>query len=130
MILADTSAWTEFLRRTGSRANVRMRELIADPNRLVVTDAVMMEVMAGARDAADEDRLGRLLWGCQFVRTEAPADYEDAAAIYRACRRVGYRVGNQLDCLIAAVAIRMELPLLHADRDFDAIAAHTPLTVA
>ena len=75
MILADTSAWTEFLRRTGSRANVRMRELIADPNRLVVTDAVMMEVMAGARGAADEDRLGRLLWGCQFVRTEAPATH-------------------------------------------------------
>jgi len=29
--------------------------------------------------------------------------------------------------LIAAVAIREELPLLHQDRDFDAIAHHTAL---
>lgn len=32
-----------------------------------------------------------------------------------------------VDCLIAAVAMRYEAELLHADRDFDVIARHTPL---
>jgi predicted nucleic acid-binding protein len=130
LILADTSAWVEYLRRTGSDVNVRMRELIAEPNQLVVTDAVLMELLAGERDPGGVDRLRRLLRRCVFARTEAPLDYESAAAVYRACRRAGYVVGSQLDCLVAAVAIRTELPLLHADRDFDAIAAHTALTIA
>jgi predicted nucleic acid-binding protein len=34
------------------------------------------------------------------------------------------------DCMIAAVAIRLELPLLTTDRDFAAIARHTPLQLA
>ena len=130
MILADTSAWVEYLRCTGSRVNIRMRDLIAEPNQLVVTDAVLMELLAGERDPGGADRLRRLLRRCEFARTEGPLDYEGAAAVYRACRRAGYAVGSQLDCLIAAVAIRTELPLLHADREFDAIAQHTPLTIA
>ena len=34
-----------------------------------------------------------------------------------------------VDCLIAAHGIRREVPLLHADRDFDALARHTPLAI-
>jgi predicted nucleic acid-binding protein len=33
------------------------------------------------------------------------------------------------DCLIAAVAMRADLPVLHADKDFDALAEHTALRV-
>lgn len=32
-----------------------------------------------------------------------------------------------MDCLIAAVAIAHEVPVLHADRDFDALAQVSPL---
>ena len=32
-----------------------------------------------------------------------------------------------LDCLLAAVAIREGVPLLHNDRDFEVLARHTPL---
>jgi hypothetical protein len=32
-----------------------------------------------------------------------------------------------VDCLIAAVAIRENAGILHQDRDYDMIAAHTPL---
>ena len=34
-----------------------------------------------------------------------------------------------MDCLIGALAIRADLPVLHADADFDALARHTPLRV-
>jgi predicted nucleic acid-binding protein len=33
-------------------------------------------------------------------------------------------------CLIAAVAIRNDVPVLHHDADFDVLARHTPLRVA
>ncbi len=34
------------------------------------------------------------------------------------------------DCLIAAVAIRNDVPVLHHDTDFDVLARYTPLRVA
>ncbi len=34
-----------------------------------------------------------------------------------------------MDCLVAAIAIRADVPVLHADRDFDTLARHTDLSV-
>jgi predicted nucleic acid-binding protein len=128
VILADTSAWIEFLRGTGSALGVRLRELLIS-DEVATTDAVVMEVLTGARDAADHERLRRLLWRCDFVATEGPRDYESAAEISLACRQAGERIRWLIDCLIASVAIRSDVPILTADADFDTIARHTPLQV-
>lgn len=129
MILADTSAWVEFLRATGSDANLRLRALI-EGDQLATTDVVLMEVLAGARDDGHRDRLRALLARCEFVPVTGPRDYEDAADVYRACRQAGHTVRALTDCLIASVAMRAGVSVLHADRDFDAIARHAPLEIA
>jgi hypothetical protein len=129
VILADTSAWVEYLRGTGSEQNARVRELLAG-GELATTDAVLMELLAGARDADHRERLRSLMARGRYVSVEGPLDYERAAAVHRACRRQGDTVRSLVDCLIAAVAIRAELPLLHADADFETIARHTPLALA
>ncbi len=126
MILADTSAWIEFLRGTGSDLSVRLRDLLI-AEEVATTDAVVMEVLTGARDAAGRDSLRRLLWRSHFVATEGPRDYENAAQISRACRQAGQRIRWLIDCLIASVAIRANVPILTADADFETIARHTPL---
>ncbi len=59
-----------------------------------------------------------------------PADYEEAAGLYRTCRRRGETVRRLVDCLIAAVTIRAGAGLLHADADFTVLARHTSLVVA
>jgi predicted nucleic acid-binding protein len=129
LILVDTSAWIEFLRGTGSEVSVRVRELLG-ADQAATTDVVVMEVVAGARDAADEKELLTLLDRCHFIPTDGPQDYEDAAAISRVCRQAGDRVRWLADCLIATVAIRADLPILTVDTDFEAIARHTPLQLA
>jgi predicted nucleic acid-binding protein len=130
VILADTSAWVEWLRRTHSATDERMDALIADTDELALTDAVMMELLAGGGDRAQLRRLRRFLARFRFLPTHGPSDWEDAASLFRACRRAGHTPRSQLDCLIAAVAIRNEAPLLHADSDFDSIARHTALKLA
>lgn len=130
MILADTSAWVEWLRGTGSPMHLRMRALIAGTDELALTDAVMMELLAGSGDRAQLRRLRRLLARFRFLATHGPRDWEDAAGLYRTCRQAGHTPRSQLDCLIAAVAIRNDAPLLHADSDFDSIARHTALRLA
>ncbi len=129
MILADTSAWIEYLRRTGSPVNHRFRELLARGD-LAVTDPVMMEVLAGAPNEERARKLRRLLASCEFLPASGPTDYEQAAALYRACRRGGETIRALTGCVIAAVAIRVGVPVLHADTDFEALARHTPLELA
>ena len=65
MILADTSAWIEFDRATGSAADNRMAALIADEGPLAVTEPVVMEVLARARSDAREDDLRGAVAGFQ-----------------------------------------------------------------
>lgn len=131
MILADTSAWVEYLRATGGTIHGRVRDLLASEASLATTDIVVMEVLAGARTDAERDMLRRLLYSrCTFIPTEGPADYEEAAELYRVCRRGGATIRKLTDCLIAVVAIRANTELLHYDSDFDAIANHTRLRVA
>ncbi|HSL57915.1 MAG TPA: PIN domain nuclease [Acidimicrobiales bacterium] len=126
MILIDTSAWIEFLRDTGSPVCDEVDRLLGGD--IAVCDAVRMEVLAGARDEPHLRQLRGLLARATTVGTE-PADYESAAALYRACRQRGETVRKLADCLIAAVAIREGVAVLHADVDFDALARHTELQV-
>ena len=88
-----------------------------------------MEVLAGARDERHLTDLRRLLARASIIPTE-PIDYEEAAALYRVCRRAGETVRKLIDCLIASVAIRAGTPILHADADFEVLARHTPLRIA
>lgn len=126
MILIDTSAWIEFLRDTGSPSCARVDELLADE--IATCHPVRMELLAGARDEQHLQALRGLLARTTTIET-LPTDYEDAAALYRICRRRGKTVRKLIDCLIAAHAIRARLPLLHADADFDVLARHTELLV-
>jgi predicted nucleic acid-binding protein len=127
VILVDSSAWIEFLRGSGSWANLRLRSALEEGAALACTDVVLMEVLAGAGDDAERDRLRRLLYGTEFLGVEGPADYERAAELYRLCRRGGETPRQLVDCLIAAVAIRNDAELLCEDSDFLAIARHAPL---
>jgi len=126
VILIDTSAWVDFLRGTGSPVCNRVEDLL--DGEIAICDAIRMEVLAGARNEQHLQSLRRLLARAVTLPTR-PSDYEDAALLYRSCRRGGETVRKLIDCLIAAVALRNDTPILHADRDFNTIARHSPLEV-
>ena len=126
MILVDTSAWIEFLRNTGSTVCALVDEALA--GEIAICDAVRMEVLAGARDESHLLSLRRLLARAAVIPT-LTADYDDAAALYRRCRRQGETVRRLIDCLIASAAIRAGAPILHNDADFEALARHTELRI-
>jgi predicted nucleic acid-binding protein len=127
VILVDSSAWIELQRATGSPADARLTVAIEADEPLATTGLVMLEILAGARDERHALALRRLLGRCVFLALEEPSDHEVASALYRACRRGGRTIRRLPDCLIAAVAIRVDAQLLHQDSDFEAIALHSPL---
>ena len=126
MILIDTSAWVEFLRDTESSVCNRVEAVLERD--IATCDPIRMEVLAGARDEWHLAGLRRLLARATVLPT-APVDYEEAAALYRLCRRRGETVRSLTDCLIAAVAIRADVTVLHHDRDFTVLARHTVLGI-
>jgi predicted nucleic acid-binding protein len=124
VILIDTSAWIEFLRDTGSAVCDRVDALLDDD--IATCHPVRMELLAGARHDRHLSDLRGLLARGSLISTP-PTDYEDAASLYRSCRRGGETVRKLIDCLIAAAAIRTSTPVLHWDRDFEVLARYTPL---
>ena len=70
----------------------------------------------------------RRLLGLPRLTDPIPADvYLEAADIYRLAKRKGFTIRSSVDCVIAAIAIRHDMPLLQADRDFDVIARFSAL---
>ena len=129
MILVDSSAWIELLRQTESPVDLRLRAAIDSDEQQAIVGVMLLELLAGARDEAHAKRLRRMLAGARLLRLQEPSDHESAADLYRACRRGGSTIRRLPDCLIAAVAIRHGIELLHQDSDFDELARHTALSV-
>jgi predicted nucleic acid-binding protein len=125
--LIDSSAWVEFLRRTGSRANIAVRELLRErPGDVAMTEPVIMELLAGATGDRAFQQIDKLSRGMRLLPVDASVDYRDAAIAYRAVGRSGHTVRKTMDCLIAMVAVRTGATLVHRDRDFDVLAAALP----
>jgi predicted nucleic acid-binding protein len=129
VILPDSSAWIEYLRRTGSPLNVALRESLRRDADIAVSEPIVVEILAGARSRADLRSTRSLLLAFPMLQVGGLDTWERAAAVQRACRAGGESVRSMMDCLIAAVAIREGASLLHGDRDFDVIARHTGLRI-
>jgi len=115
VILADTSAWIEYDRATESAVHQRLSGLIANNGPLGVTEPIIMEVLAGARDDRREASLRRLLLRFELLHLDATADFDGAVRIYRRCRAAGVTPRGMVDCLTAAVAWRTGATLLASD---------------
>ena len=126
MIFVDTSAWIEYLRDTGSEVCELVKDSLETGDDAVISDAVRLEVLAGGRNEAHLVTLHDILDKAVVIPT-LQSDYEQAAELYRRCRAGGETIRNLMDCLIAAVAIRVNAPVLHRDSDFEALARHTEL---
>jgi len=122
VILADSSAWSEFDRATESRVDERLTELIETEAELAVTEPIVMEVLSGARDDRREAELRRLLERFELLRFDAAADFDGAVRIYRSCRAAGVTPRGMIDCMIAAVAQRHRAIVLAHDLDFARLA--------
>lgn len=127
MIVVDTSAWVELLRRTGSGVHLRLRRLLEDDASLAATEVVIAELLAGARSPAEATALFGRLAAFPLLRLQGLRSYIEAAELARACRSAGEPVRSLLDCLVAVPAINAGATVLAADRDFEVLARHTPL---
>jgi len=125
--MADSSAWIDYLRATGSHADNRLTLALTRRERVWMPAPVYREILQGASGPDHFIQLQALLdaavpWDAEDARETA----RQAALLYARCRWQGVTIRSPNDCLIAACALEAGEPLLHADRDFERIAAIEP----
>jgi len=130
VILVDTSAWIEFTRATESAADLAVTSAIEHNQELGVPDVVRMELLAGARDDSQVASLQSLLARFTHVPASSPHDHDVAASLFRSSRLAGHTVRSQIDCLVAAMAVRLNVPLIEQDKDFTVLATVSTLRLA
>ena len=123
-VIVDTSVWIEFLRSGPSAAGDHLAAMIERGDRIVVPETVLLELLSGPTDELVAARRRRMLESFEIAPADPLADSLRAAALQRECRRSGETVRSLGDCLIAAVSLRMTLPVLHRDRDFEVLRSH------
>jgi hypothetical protein len=131
VILLDTSVLSRVLRRQRpGPAELRLRAafagLMAGEAPVGLPGIVLQEVLSGVRSLTQFTELRDHLLSA-FAIVPASVDHHvEAARLRNLCASRGTNVSG-LDCLIAASTIAGGHRLFAIDRDFEAIARHSPL---
>lgn len=128
MVLVDTTVWIDFLAGHGTAQVLLLEQLLSQEEDICTCGVVLTEVLQGIRTDADYRRT-KSRFDAFLYLPMARGDFVRAADLYRKLRRKGITVRKLVDCIIAAVALRHNVPLLHNDRDFDPLARHCGLMV-
>ncbi len=124
MVLADTCIWIDLLRKRKSPAVAALKMLL-EAEEMVLAPVILQEILQGARSPAALARL-RERFSALPMLMPTLAVYALAGELYACCRWQGVTIRSPHDCLIAALAIEHDTPLLHEDRDFERIAEIEP----
>jgi predicted nucleic acid-binding protein len=129
MTLVDTSVWIDLFAGRDCPHVTVLESLIEDRDDICLCGIILTEVLQGIRDDKEYSETESILANLILL----PMTRETfllAANIYRTLRAGGITMRNSVDCMIAAVCIEHKAALLHNDRDFDLIGAHSELEVA
>ena len=123
MVLVDTTVWIDFFAANLTPHTKQLENLIKDRADLCVCGVILTEVLQGIRNDSEFHKTKNLFTNLIFLPMPYSA-YVRAAEIYRSLRRKGITIRKSVDCMIAAVALEHEMPLLHNDKDFIPIEKH------
>jgi predicted nucleic acid-binding protein len=124
MELFDTSALILAARQPAVADG--LQEAIDGPG-IAVTDIIVIEYLNGARNLPEYDRYARALDAATLLRAEA-SDWDRVRDTHRRLAALGpghQRAVSFADLVIAAVAKRHGVVVVHYDEDYDRIAAVT-----
>ena len=125
MILVDTSIWIAVFRK---KAAFRIEDAV-EFDEIATCLPVIQEVLQGFREERAYQIARDAMTALPIV--ESPLEeslFIEAAELYRSARRQGLTIRSSVDCLVAACALRNNLPVLHMDRDFEVLSRVSTLT--
>jgi predicted nucleic acid-binding protein len=129
VVLVDTSVWIDYFNGVLTAPTDHLDALLGSGT-IMIGDLILTEVLQGFARDAQFRRAQTLLDEIPCVDLVGRNVALQAARNFRALRRHGITVPKTIDVLIGTFCIVHDHELLHADRDFDAMARHLGLRVA
>jgi len=123
-VLIDSSSWIHFFRQTSTRHYQVVSDLLKE-DRVVTCGLILTEVFRGARNEKERRLLINHFEILEYIPLEK-TDFLLAGNLGTTLRQKGLTV-KTIDLLIAHLALKHKLTLLHDDSDFEFIARHTLL---
>jgi len=127
-VLVDTTVWIDFFGDRPRSHVVTLQQSIEKNEDVCVCGVIHAEVLQGIRSDADY-RKTRDYFDSLIFLPMSQVTFLRAAELYRSLRKKGVTIRKPVDCMIAAVAIEYDVPLLHKNRDFDQIAKFSKLKI-
>ena len=116
--IADTSVWSQFLRRSSeidSEVKDQLKEGIRY-GRVQMLGIIRQECLWGIKDVSQWRKLRDILDGFPDLNSTTD-DHILASEFFNTCRRKGIQ-GGAADFLICAQSHRLGIPILTLDKDF------------
>ena len=123
-MLIDTGVWIDWLRGFDSGAAARVDAALAEGTAWLAP-VILQELLQGAR-SENEFTLLQREFGDQPMLIPSLETFILAGSLYARGRWQGVTIRSPHDCLIAALAVEYDVPLLTLDRDFQAISQIEP----
>jgi predicted nucleic acid-binding protein len=125
MIVVDSTVWADWFNGLET-PQVERLERALDQEDIGIIPLILTEVLQGFRKDEDFEGARSLLTRLPVLTLDV-AGHVAAARLFRLLRRRGVTIRGTIDCVIAQSCIVAGVELLSTDRDFVAIARHTPL---
>jgi len=119
MIACDTSALSQFLRRSPDTQNdvaLKVEKLI-DSNELALFGIVRQELLSGIKLPAHFERIDLTTQALPLFFAD-DEDHTTAARFFNTCRSKGIQ-GSPVDFLICAMAVKRKFRIYTTDPDFE-----------
>lgn len=129
MLMVDSPVWVDFFAGRDLPQVQRLDAALLSDEEIGVPDIVRLEILSGVRDDAALRKITSNLNALRRV-SAVDGDWDEAAALYRTCRRNGVTIRSVVDCLIARLTMREGALLLANDRDFAMMVPHCKLRLA
>jgi len=120
MIMVDTTVWIDFFHNNLTPQVARLEAALKNSEDICFCGVILAEILQGVRADNQYLKTKQYLESLIFL----PMNYSTfikSAEIFRYLRKRGITIRKPIDCMIAAVSVENNVPLLHNDRDFDHI---------
>jgi hypothetical protein len=128
MILVDSSVWIDYFNGLFNKATDYLDQALTEQT-VLIGDLILMEVLQGFSSQRDFQTARSYLTRLECHILCSPQLALLGAENYRLLRRKGVTIRKTVDMIIGTWCIAYNIPLLHADSDFDPLTTHLSLPV-
>ncbi len=125
MIVVDSSVWIQWIRGYDTPETRKFNA--QDPLDVIIADIVLLELLQGARDDRQAEKIQRTLQKFQLEEIMNTGIAVEAGGFFRRLRGFGITIRKTSDLIIGTFCIQHSHALLHADRDFVPMQQHLGL---